>query len=152
MIDTAKLVSAIGACGPVEGAADLGPISGDALERIAQTWPHAILHTFADGRVVRVDVSDAATPAQRSAIGSALAVMDAPQITAPRRLVAKALIVDRLHAAGKLEAAYAALQASDVHTRLRWDTRSEIYADDETAAQLLTAIGADPAAIMAEPG
>lgn len=68
----------------------------------------------------------------------------------PRRLVATALIVDRLQAAGKLTAARAALDAADVYTRERWNTRTEIYADDETALAMLTAIGADPAAIMAE--
>jgi hypothetical protein len=66
-----------------------------------------------------------------------------------RLLVPKRLIVERLQAAGKLEAARAALDATDLYTRERWNTRDAIYADDETALALLAAIGADPAAILA---
>ena len=66
-----------------------------------------------------------------------------------RILVPKRLIVDRLHAAGKLDAAHAALEAADLYTRERWNTRDAIYADDATALALLAAIGADPAAILA---
>jgi hypothetical protein len=66
-----------------------------------------------------------------------------------RLLVPKRLIVERLQAASKLEAARAALDAADLYTRERWNTRDAIYADDETALALLAAIGADPAAILA---
>lgn len=66
-----------------------------------------------------------------------------------RRLVAKADIVDRLQAAGKLDAARVALDAADLYTRERWNVRNGIYADDPTALALLKAIGADPAVIMA---
>jgi hypothetical protein len=66
-----------------------------------------------------------------------------------RILVSKRVIIDRLHAAEKLQAARAALDAADLYTRERWNTREAIYADDETAIAMLTAIGADPAQILA---
>jgi hypothetical protein len=66
-----------------------------------------------------------------------------------RLLVRKSVIVDRLQAVGKLADARAALDAADLYTRERWDTRDAIYADDAAAIALLNAIGADPAAILA---
>jgi hypothetical protein len=68
-----------------------------------------------------------------------------------RRLVPCAVIVDRLQAAGKLEAARAALDAADLYVQERWNARNAIYADDATAISFLRAIGADPDAILA-PG
>lgn len=66
-----------------------------------------------------------------------------------RILVPKRTIVDRLAAAGKLDAARAALDASDIHTRERWNTREAIYADDAATLALLNAIGAEPSDILA---
>jgi hypothetical protein len=66
-----------------------------------------------------------------------------------RVLVPKRIIIDRLHSAGKLDDARAALDAADLYTRERWNTRDAIYADDETAIALLGLIGADPAGILA---
>ena len=66
-----------------------------------------------------------------------------------RVLVPKRIIIDRLQAAGKLDAARATLDAADLYTRERWNTRDAIYADDETAIALLNSIGADPAGILA---
>jgi hypothetical protein len=68
-----------------------------------------------------------------------------------RRLVPRSLIVDRLAAAGTLAMARAALDAADLHTRERWNTRAAIYADDAAALALLQAIDADPDMILA-PG
>ena len=68
-----------------------------------------------------------------------------------RRLVPRSLIVDRLAEAGKLAMARAALDAADLHTRERWNTRAAIYADDAAALALLQAIDADPDMILA-PG
>jgi hypothetical protein len=67
-----------------------------------------------------------------------------------RRMVRKSVIVERLHAAGKLAAAKAALDA-DLYARERWyaPDRPSIYADDAEALALLTSIGADPAVILA---
>ncbi len=61
----------------------------------------------------------------------------------------RSIIVDRLHAAGKLIAAREMLDAADLYTRERWNAREAIYADDPTAIALLQAIGADPEAILA---
>lgn len=65
-----------------------------------------------------------------------------------RVLVPKSMIIDRLQAAGLLAAARAALDAADLYTRERWNTRDAVYADDATAIALLEAIGADPDQIL----
>ena len=65
-----------------------------------------------------------------------------------RRRVSKALIVDRLEAAGRLDLAVADLAKADIYTRERWNTRTAIYADDPTAIALLKSIGADPNVIL----
>jgi len=65
------------------------------------------------------------------------------------RLVRKSVIIDRLHAADKLEAAYAALQLASLYDRQRWESRNAFYFNDPTLIAVLTAIGADPDAIMA---
>jgi hypothetical protein len=69
---------------------------------------------------------------------------------APRRLVPKSLIVDRLNTTGKLAAAQAALNAN-LYVRERWYAADKpaIYADDPEVLALLTAIGADPNVILA---
>lgn len=72
--------------------------------------------------------------------------------TAPvlsRWKVDKRVIVDRLHAAGKLEAADAAIAASPLLVRKRWETSVYVWSDAPEALALLAAIGADPAAILA---
>lgn len=66
-----------------------------------------------------------------------------------RVLVPKRLIVERLNGVGLLDAARAALDAADIYTRERWNTREAIYTDDAAALALLNAIGADPAEILA---
>lgn len=68
----------------------------------------------------------------------------------PRRLISKSVIIERLHIAGKLVAAQAALNA-DAYARERWYAADKpaIYADDAEALALLTAIGADPEIILA---
>lgn len=70
--------------------------------------------------------------------------------SAPPRLVLKRVIVDRLYAAGKLEAARAALDAQPLYTRERWNSRDSVYATDPDTIALLKAIGADADAILAE--
>src|SRR5688572_27183807 len=73
-----------------------------------------------------------------------------PQELAPRRLVPKSVIVDRLNAAGKLGAARVALDAN-LYARERWyaPDRPAIYFDDPEALALLAAIGADAETILA---
>lgn len=68
----------------------------------------------------------------------------------PMHLVPKRVIVDRLQAAGLLAKARAALDAQDLYTRERWNSRDSILANDPTTIALLTAIGADVQAILAE--
>lgn len=65
-----------------------------------------------------------------------------------RREVPKLVVVDRLEAAGLGEAAEAAL-AADSATRRRWQACTSLYADDPDAHAFLTAIGANPAEILA---
>lgn len=72
-----------------------------------------------------------------------------PDDKKPPRLVPKRIIVDRLQSAGLLEAARAAIDAADLHTRERWNTRTDIFANDPTALQMCEVIGADPAVIFA---
>jgi hypothetical protein len=68
-------------------------------------------------------------------------------------LVRKSVIVDRLQSAGLLVAARAALDAADLYTRERWNTRDAIYSNDPTALAFLASIGANAAEILAlDPG
>lgn len=66
-----------------------------------------------------------------------------------RRMVPKGVIVERLIAAGKIEAARAALAQISVADQERWNAKPAVYADDARALALLRAIGADPAVILA---
>jgi hypothetical protein len=68
-----------------------------------------------------------------------------------RYLVDKALIVDRLIAGAKADAAFAAFDQLPRATREKWNTRNAIYSDDPDALALLKAIGADPSMILAPP-
>ena len=67
----------------------------------------------------------------------------------PRRTVLKSVIISRLIAAGKIEAAKAALE-QDASAYARWwaPDRPAIYHDDPDAIALLTAIGADPDVVL----
>ncbi|RWF33727.1 hypothetical protein [Mesorhizobium sp.] len=65
------------------------------------------------------------------------------------RLVPKRVIVDRLQAAGLLAAAKAAIDGADLYTQERWNTRTDIFANDPTALAMLAAIGGNPDLIFA---
>lgn len=67
-----------------------------------------------------------------------------------RRKVLKSVVVARLIAANKIDAAFAALNANK-GAFARWFSPDHpaIYADDPEALTLLQAIGADPAVILA---
>lgn len=81
------------------------------------------------------------------ALGNRISPYIAP---APQpRLVLKRVIVDRLQVIGKLAAARAALDAQPLYVRERWNARDSVYATDPDTISLLTAIGADPAIILA---
>ena len=66
-----------------------------------------------------------------------------------RRMIPKGIIVERLIAAGKIDAARAALAQISVADQERWNAKPAVYADDPRALALLRAIGADPAVILA---
>lgn len=65
------------------------------------------------------------------------------------RLVRKSVIIDRLHDAGKLDAAYAVLQAAPLYDRQRWESREAVYYNDQPLLAVLAAIDADPDVILA---
>ena len=69
----------------------------------------------------------------------------------PKRTVLKSVIIARLIAVGKIDAAKAALDA-DAALYARWwaPDRSAINCDDPDALALLASIGADPEAVVAE--
>lgn len=66
-----------------------------------------------------------------------------------RRMVPKGVIVERLIAAGKIEAARAALAQISVADQERWNAKPAVYSDDARAIALIKAVGADPAVILA---
>lgn len=77
---------------------------------------------------------------------------DAAEVVAfltPRRLIPKGVIVERLIAAGKIEAARAALATLSVADQERWNAKPAVYSDDPRALALLRAIDADPSVILA---
>jgi hypothetical protein len=65
----------------------------------------------------------------------------------PVKEISRLLIVDRLIAAGKLDAANDALSA-DAAKLARWSAATSIRIDDPDVIALLTAIGAAPSAIL----
>lgn len=120
-----------------------------------------LLHYEADGSAV-VEAADGATLnvpfGTQATMDAAIAAFRAahPDQTraappAPPALVPKYMIVDRLQAAGKLEQGRALLDASDLYTRERWNTKDAILPDDPTAMGLVAALGLDPAVILALP-
>jgi hypothetical protein len=107
-------------------------------QHIVNIWP-----TFAFAQRASIADVDAAT----AAIGNIVEITGTPP-PPPPRLIDKLTIVDRLIAAGKIEAALSAL-ASDAVTKARWDAAVHIDTTDPVVTGLLTAIGADPVAILA---
>ena len=73
-----------------------------------------------------------------------------PWLNGRAQLVEKSTIVDRLQAAGQLQAARTALDAASLYNRMRWDARSNFRTNDTQLIALLNAIGADPAVILAQ--
>lgn len=64
------------------------------------------------------------------------------------KMISKLTIVDRMIAAGKIEAAMAALSSEPV-AKFRWDAAQEIASNDPQVRALLSAIGANPDEILA---
>lgn len=99
---------------------------------------NALAAGFAPGSVTVLTVSDAQA-------ATLLA-----QANAPLRMVRKSTIVARLIAAGVIDEAVAALQASpDLFARWTAPDKGEVLADDSDTVAFLTNLGLDPAAILA---
>ena len=121
-------------------AAALANAEGDAAEI-----------TTAEAGAIAASVED--TPALWAALlawrdaGGTIAPYQPP--AAPRRLVDKGTITERIIAAGKLDAALAALGALPIEDQQRWANKTAVYADDARARGLLERIGLDPDVILA---
>lgn len=108
-------------------------------------------HRLVNGRVVPLT---AAEIAERAAEEAAF-------VPAPARWeVPKLKVIERLAAAGRLRTAYAALKReapiadlsdAELALRERWDAATALFNDDADVRAFLTAIGADPAVILARP-
>lgn len=72
------------------------------------------------------------------------AEFEAAQANQPRRLIPKSVVQERLNEQGKLDDAFAILQATPLHFG-RWfaPNHPNVYFDDEGLLAVLTAIGAD---------
>lgn len=79
--------------------------------------------------------------------GNVPAPYQAPPL--PPIAVSKIKIVERLAAVDLLEPAYAALSQQPLLTQKRWEAAQIIASDDAETRAFLTAIGADPDAILA---
>lgn len=89
---------------------------------------------------------EALPEAQQTAVLAVLAAHDAAR--RPVGTVSKVAIIRRLQAAGKFNAALTALKADPLLYEL-WSAMLEIRSDDANARALFTAVGADPAVILA---
>lgn len=97
----------------------------------------------------RIDFLPEASQAQREAAQSYLAAhFTEINEVAMVKILSKLLIVDRLIAAGKIEAAIAALNADPVG-KFRWDAAQEIASNDPQVRAFLAVIGANPDEILA---
>ena len=97
----------------------------------------------------RIDFADGATADQKTAAEQVVAAFDVKE-PASHYLVDKSIVVQRLIAANKINAAYAALTSNAAYFA-RWFApgHPNVYADDPDALTLLAAIGADPKVILA---
>ncbi|TPM39572.1 hypothetical protein [Mesorhizobium sp. B2-3-4] len=102
-----------------------------------------------DGVFVPVDAANADYLALMAAMEGGATIAPYTAQPSPPRLVPKRVIVDRLYQAGLLDLAKAAIDAADLYTQERWNSRTDIYADDPTALAMLAAIGGDPEIIFA---
>lgn len=76
--------------------------------------------------------------------------LTSPAVTAPRRLIPKSVIQDRLITAGKIGAVLAALQSSPADY-VKWFAPDwpNVFADDDRMLEVLRAVGADVETITA---
>jgi hypothetical protein len=73
-----------------------------------------------------------------------------PESKPMRRTIEKRVIIDRLNSVGLLSKARAAMDSADLYTRERWNALSFFYVDYASTRGFLSAIGADPDAILGE--
>lgn len=113
---------------------------------------------IADG-YVRLELADYnewnANIHTRAWLNNELAVVDTDEVWA----VPAYVVVQRIAAAGKLRYCLQALKAdaalvdmtdAEITLRERWNKASELYSNDADVIHLLTAVGLDPAAILAK--
>jgi hypothetical protein len=98
-----------------------------------------------DGPEGAIEVPDA--PSDATQIWSGTAWSAAP---VDRQMVLKSIVQARIIDAGKMGQAYAALTSNPVYFA-RWfaPDRPSVYCDDPDAVALVTALGLDPAIILA---
>ncbi|MCG8511675.1 MAG: hypothetical protein MI741_20870 [Rhodospirillales bacterium] len=133
----------------------LKKLAGDQEERNASREPSQSEETtyIKRKRWFRVTEADLPADEHRSAwrvSGDNIIVDETAIPPPPRRLVKKTAIIDRLQEVGLLDAARAAMDQAPTYTQERWNARDAVYADDPETIEFLTAIGADPDAILAE--
>lgn len=129
-----------------------GPVEVLAIDEEAGTFSRQLLHpgddlTHQPEAVVEVCAS-LWTPELVEGWRAAIATAAAP-VPVERWEVRKLLIIDRLVACGCFAAAMAALGGPGSILYERWAAAQAIGSDDAQVITLLTAIGADPAAILA---
>lgn len=143
------------ACDPETGK----PIEGDLEKGQPVRWRD--LAEQGDDRFALVAVKDAEIPPGHQRIGTPVFTYDdktggvtetvtTEPATPEPRTVPKHVVVDRLHAAGKLEAHSAALDAKHLYHRERWNALHEIDVEDPAVIEMLNDIGADREEILAE--
>lgn len=109
------------------------------------TW-HRVVNGEVDAAAGEVHITN---PARWPTFADYWAWRQSEEAKPERRLVPKRVIIDRLHAAGLLDAARNALDSAPLYTRERWNARDAIYADDPESIAFLRAVGADPDVILA---
>lgn len=129
-----------------------GPVEVLAIDNEAGTFTRQLLHPGDDLTSQPIEVVAACTAFWTAElVGAWRATVAAASAPAPvdRWEVRKLLIIDRLVAAGRFGAAMAALGGPGSLLYERWAAAVAIGSDDAQVITLLTAIGADPAVILA---
>lgn len=108
-------------------------------------------HRLLNGVVVALTgVEIAARAAEEAAYVKAAPQWEVPQLVVVRRLTAAGLLRTAL-AGLKLDEPAADLTDAELTLRESWRAAATFYSDDPDVVAFLTAIGADPAVILARP-